>query len=147
MAVSIRLTIRAHGTDIEGGGTAADESGFIECIALHDAVATDQAPTGRSMGRRHYEPIVVRKPVDKASPLLLAALSQNDSVEATIRFFDGESDAPYFTIGVPAGRIVTIAHAWESGAPAFEDVSIAPAAVVWTHADGASFESRPRSQV
>ena len=147
MATSIRLTIRAHGATIEGDGSAADESGFIECIALRDAVATDQAPTGRSMGRRHYEPIVVRKPVDRASPLLLQALSQNDTVEASIRFFDGEADAPFFTIDVPAGRIVTIAHAWESGTAAFEDVSIAPAAVVWSHADGASFESRPRSQI
>ena len=149
MTTEIRLTLTADGEDIEGDGIAPGESGFIDCLAYTDGVATDQAPAGRSLGRRHYEPVVIRKRIDRSSPRLLQALTENREVRATLRFFrpsDSGELEHHFTVVLTDGRIVTLEHSWASDAPSeYEDVGIASNAIAWTHEpSGVTQESRQR---
>ena len=152
MTTEIHMTIRLNGEAVEGEGASHGESGFTDCLAFADGITTDQAPTGRSLGRRHPEPIVVRKRIDRTTPRLLAALSQNEQVDATFTFHrpteDG-TDEHYFTVEVSGGRIVGIERSWQAdGSSEHEDVRIAPLAVTWTHVpSGTSYESRPRGVV
>ena len=152
MTTAIRMTIRLNGEAVEGEGESQGESGFTDCLAFADGITTDQAPTGRSLGRRHPEPIVVRKRIDRTTPRLLQALSQNEQVDATFTFHRPTEDGTtehYFTVDVSGGRIVGIERSWQADAPSeSEDVRIAPLAVTWTHvSSGTSYESRPRGVV
>lgn len=153
MTTAIRMTLQVNGDTIVGEGVSEYDEGFIECLSFADGITTDQAPTGRSLGRRHYEPIMIRKRIDSTSPQLLSALSQNQPVDAVLRFYRPSPDLGvmqhYFTVAASGGRIVSIERTWASGDPAeHEDVGIAPFAITWTHEpSGTSFESRPRGVV
>lgn len=152
MTTAIRMTIQVNGEPIEGEGRAERDSGFIECLTFSDGITTDQAPTGRSLGRRHYEPIVLRKQIDSTSPQLLSALSQNQQVDAEFRFFRPTSEfglEHYFTVSITGARIISIERVWSASShDEYEEVAIAPLAVTWTYEpSGVSFESRPRGVV
>ena len=152
MTTAIHMTLRLNGETVEGEGVSHGESGFTECLAFTDGITTDQAPTGRSLGRRHPEPIVVRKRIDRTTPRLLEALSQNERVDAAFTFFRSSADGTdehYFTVEVSRGRIVGIERSWQADASfEYEDVRIAPLAVTWTHVpSGTSYESRPRGVI
>ncbi len=64
-------------------------------------------------GRRTYEPIIVRKRIDKSSPLLAKALCNNEEIEATFKFFrpnpagDGTTEQ-FFTVQIMKGRLSAI---------------------------------------
>ncbi len=152
MTTAIHMTIRLNGETVEGEGEGQGESGFTECLGFTDGITTDQAPTGRSLGRRHPEPIVVRKRIDRTTPRLLEALSQNEQVDATFTFYRPTAEGTtehFFTVEVTGGRIVGIERSWQADAASeHEDVRIAPLAVTWTHVpSGTSYESRPRGVV
>lgn len=149
MTTAIHMTIRLNGEAVEGEGQGQGEAGFVECLGFTDGITTDQAPTGRSLGRRHPEPIVARKRIDRTTPRLLEALSQNEQVDATFRFYrptEAGVSEHYFTVEVSGGRIIGIERSWQVDVGAEqEDVRIAPLAVTWTHEpSGATFQSRPR---
>lgn len=150
MTTAIRMTLHANGELIEGEGHADGDSGFIECLAYTDGVTTDQAPTGRSLGRRHYEPVVIRKYIDRTTPQLLQALTDNAPIDAVFRFYRPSAQGyveHYFTVEVTGGRIVSIERSWSQDSPAeAEDVGIAPATIRWTHEHtGSTVQSRPRT--
>jgi len=150
MTTSIRLTLSVDGDQLEGEGDGGPGADYIDCLAFTDGVTTDQAPTGRSLGRRHFEPVVLRKRIDRTSPQLLDALTQNQPVGATFRFFRPSADGTeehYFTVEIPSGRIITIERSWSNDDPhEAEDVGIAPQAIVWTDVPtGITTESRPRT--
>jgi type VI secretion system secreted protein Hcp len=153
MTAAIRMTLLVNGEMIVGEGVSDHDEGFVECLSFADGITTDQAPTGRSLGRRHYEPIVIRKRIDRTSPQMLSALSQSQPVEATFRFYRPAPDLGgmqhYFTVQATGARIVSIERTWSSGDPAeHEDVGIAPFAILWTHEEsGTTVESRPRGVV
>lgn len=153
MTTAIRMTIQANGETIVGEGDSEYDEGFIECLAYADGITTDQAPTGHSLGRRHHEPIVIRKRIDSTSPQLLSALTKSQQVEATLRFYRQASEVGesqhYFTVEANGGRIVSIERSWAVGdAQEQETVAIAPLAITWTdEQSGISVESRPRAVV
>lgn len=153
MTTAIRMTLQVNGETLVGEGVSEHDEGFIECLSFSDGISTDQAPTGRSFGRRHYQPIVIRKRIDATTPHLLSALSQNQPVEAVFRFYRPSPDLGgvqhYFTVEASGARIVSIERSWTSGDPGeHEDIGIAPFAITWTHEpSGASTESRPRGVV
>lgn len=151
MATSIQLVISANGVPIEGDGRHGGTSGFIPCLSFADGVATDQAPTGRSLGRRHYHPVVVTKVADSTSPQLLRVLAENEPLSASVHFArvaDSGVDEHYFSVDVPMGRLVTIERSWSTEIDALvEELTIVPDGVVWTYIpDGSSYESKPRRQ-
>ena len=152
MTTAIHMTLRLNGETVEGDGESHGESGFTDCLAFADGITTDQAPTGRSLGRRHPEPIVVRKRIDRTTPRLLESAVAERAGGRHVHLLPPDADGTsehYFTVDVSGGRIVGIERSWQADASSeHEDVRIAPLAVTWTHVpSGTSYESRPRGVV
>ena len=116
MAETVHLFLKANGTDIKGESTQTSlgREGSIECLYFEDSVRTAREKgSGMATGRRTYEPIVLRKRIDKSSPLLAKALCNNEVIEGTFKFFrpsptgDGTTQQ-FFTIEIKEGRIESI---------------------------------------
>jgi len=94
--------------DIKGESTmeSLGRKDSIECVYYDHSVTTArEASTGTLTGRRQHHPILIRKRIDKASPLLHQALVSNEKVkEATFKFFrpnpkgDGTTEQFYSVI-------------------------------------------------
>lgn len=116
MAEAASLKLMANGTQIEGESTTTSlgRENEIECIALGLGVATAREKgSGMATGRRQWKPITLRKRVNKASPLIMKALCNNEVIEATFRFFrpnpagDGTTEH-YLTIELGEARIASV---------------------------------------
>lgn len=151
MAETVHLYLKANGSDIKGESTQTSlgREGSIECLYFEDSVRTAREKgSGMATGRRTYEPIVLRKRIDKSSPLLAKALCNNEVVEGTFKFFrpsptgDGTTQQ-FFTIEFAEGRVAGIkrvspdtidpASAVE---PPTEEISFVFHTITWTYEDG-----------
>ncbi|MBW2093717.1 MAG: type VI secretion system tube protein Hcp [Deltaproteobacteria bacterium] len=115
MAMTVHLFLKANGQDIQGDSTieSLDRADSIECLSYTDAVRTArEASSGMASGERTYEPIRITKRVDKSSPLLFKALTNNEVIEATFRFYrpnpagDGTTQH-FYTIEITEARIAS----------------------------------------
>lgn len=151
MAETVHLYLKANGSDIKGESTQTSlgREGSIECLSFFDGVRTAREKgSGMATGRRTYEPIALRKRIDKSSPLLAKALCNNEVVEGTFKFFrpsptgDGTTQQ-FFTVEFSEGRVAAIertspntidpASAVE---PPIELVSFVFHTITWTYEDG-----------
>lgn len=151
MAETVHLYLKANGTDIKGESTQTSlgREGSIECLYFEDSVRTAREKgTGMATGRRTYEPIVLRKRIDKSSPLLAKALCNNEVVEGTFKFFrpnpsgDGTTQQ-FFTIEFAEGRVASIKRTSpdtidpaSASEPPTEEVSFVFHTITWTYEDG-----------
>ena len=149
MAETVHLYLNSNGEKIDGESTQTtlDREDSIECLSFVDSVQTAHEKTGRRTtgGRRTYEPIVIRKRIDKSSPLLARSLCNNEVVEGSFKFFrpnpagDGTTEH-FFTVEFSKGRLASIkrvspdtidpASATE---PPTEEVSIVFHNITWTY--------------
>lgn len=101
--------------------------------------------SGLATGRRVYEPIRFRKRIDKATPILQQALSNNQQISGVFEFYrpnpagDGTTQH-YFTIAIQ-GFIVNahtrlVPSATNEPAP-LQDVAVVFQTIRWTHEVGA----------
>lgn len=151
MAEAVHLYLKANNTDIHGESSIASlgRDRSIECVALDFAVKTArEAGSGMATGRRQYEPLRFRKRIDKSTPLLAKALTENQRIEATFKFFrpslagDGTTQM-FFQIELDGGRLAsqqimlpdTLVPAL-SFDPPMEEVSIVFQSITWTYTDG-----------
>ena len=151
MAETVHLYLKANGTDIKGESTqtSLDRENSIECLYFEQAVKTArEAGSGMASGRRQYEPLLIRKRIDKASPLISKALVENQVIEGKFKFFrpnptgDGTTEQ-FFTIEVKQGRVAsqklyspdTIVPA-TSTEPPLEEVSFVFHTINWTYTNG-----------
>jgi type VI secretion system secreted protein Hcp len=151
MADNTYLFLKANGADIKGESTVTSQGreNSIECLYFKFNVNTArEAGTGMASGRRQYEPIVIRKRVDKSTPLLFKALVENQVIEAKFLFFrpsragDGTTEQ-YYTIEIKQGRIASI-NQWspdsinpaESRIPELEEVTFVFHTIISTYTDG-----------
>jgi type VI secretion system secreted protein Hcp len=152
MADTIALTLTAAGETVEGDSsvTSMDRADTIEVLSLEQQVSTafDRA-TLLPTGRRIYAPIRFTKLMDRATPLLRQALSQNQVVSGSFRWFRpnpaGTGGAQhFFTLDFTEGRITkctlrlpdTLDPAQATLAP-MEEVELTFATITWTHVPGA----------
>jgi type VI secretion system secreted protein Hcp len=151
MALSVHLFLKANGTDVRGNSTQTSlgREGSIECVRYEQAVTTARdAGTGMATGRRQYQPILIRKPIDRSSPLLMKALTQNEVIDATFKFFrpnpagDGTVEQ-FYTVAITKGRISSVKQfvpdtmePATSTEPPLEDVSFVFQRISWTFNDG-----------
>jgi type VI secretion system secreted protein Hcp len=106
----------ARQSEVQGESTVTSHGreNKIECLAYEQAGGVPfEASTGRSSGRRQYSPIVIRKRIDGASPLLWKAMTENAEIEGIFRMYrphpDGASATQNFcTVTIKGGRIVHI---------------------------------------
>ena len=118
MPEPVYLHLKVNGAPVEGESleTSLGRQNSIECLYYRCAVALPRAAgSGTATGRRTHEPLVVRKRIDKSSPLLARALTQNQVVDGVFKFFrlsptgDGTTQH-YFTTEISQGRITAIAQ-------------------------------------
>jgi type VI secretion system secreted protein Hcp len=96
-------------------------------------------------GRRTFEPIEVRKRIDKSSPLLARGLCNNETVEGTFKFFrpapsgDGTTEH-FFTVEIAEGRLASIERVSpdtidpaSATAPPIELVKVVFHNITWTY--------------
>ena len=147
MAETVHLYLAANGTDIKGESTQVSlgREGSIECLYFESEVGTArEAGSGLASGRRQYKPLVIRKRIDKSTPLLAKALCDNEKVEGTFKFFrpnpagDGTTEQ-FFTVKLTNGRIDGIDRLSpnaldpaEAKAPPLETVRIVYHTITWT---------------
>jgi type VI secretion system secreted protein Hcp len=148
MSESVYITLKINGERIRGDSTVMSmgREGTIEAISFAHSVSSAHAATGGQSGRRVYEPIVLRKRIDRSSPLLWKALCQNQTVEAVCRFYrpnpagDGTHEQ-FFTMEVEGGRIVdhkiiSTDNISDPLQPALEEIRIHFATLTMTYENG-----------
>jgi type VI secretion system secreted protein Hcp len=152
MAEAVALYLKANGNDIKGESTVSSlgRQDSIECVFYEQAVqSAREAATGMVTGRRQFTPIRILKRIDKSSPLILKALTKNEKIDATFKFFrpnpngDGTTEQ-FYTVAIKDGNVASVKEfvpetlnpaASNSNAP-LEEVSFVFREIVWTYTNG-----------
>lgn len=151
MAETVHLFLKANGQDIRGESsqTSLGRKDSIECIYYEQKVITArEAGSGMATGRRQYEPLLIRKRVDKSSPLLMKALVENQSVDGVFKFFrpspkgDGTTQQ-FYTVTIEQGRLASMRQVVpdtlvpaSSTEPPLEEVTFVFHAIRWEFTEG-----------
>lgn len=151
MAETVHLFLKANGADIHGDSTQTSlgRENSIECLYFEQAVSTArEAGSGMATGRRQYQPLVIRKPIDRSSPLILKALTENQVVEGTFRFFrpnptgDGTTEQ-FYTVVIKQSRVGSVKQYVPdtlgqdtSAHPPLEEITFNIGAIQWTYTQG-----------
>lgn len=151
MAESVHMYLKANGTDIQGESTQTSlgRENSIECVYYEQGVITArEAGSGIATGRRQYQPMLIRKRIDKSSPLLMKALCENQVIEAQFKFFrpnptgDGTTEQ-FYTVGFKKGRIASIKQVVpdafvpaSSTEPPLEEITFVFHTINWTYTNG-----------
>jgi type VI secretion system secreted protein Hcp len=144
--ISTFLTLKADGQNVEGESSVfnmagEDVSKMIECISYEEGVSVGyDSRTGSAQGDRTYDPIKIRKWVDKASPLIAQAAAESRKCEAEFKFFrptgDGGGWEHYFTVAIEDARVQRIQRNMAEGgdsSPMKEDVYFVFSKIRWKH--------------
>ena len=151
MAETVHLYLKANGTDIQGESTQTSlgRENSIECLYFEQAVKTArEAGSGMATGRRQYEPLLIRKRIDKSTPLIAKALVENQVIEGIFKFFrpnptgDGTTEQ-FYTVSIKQGRVNsqkqyvpdTIVPA-TSTEPPLEEISFVFHTIKWVFTNG-----------
>lgn len=151
MAQSVHLFLKANGKDIKGESTQVSmgRADSVECVLFSSGVTSArEAASNLATGRRQHEPIIIRKRIDKASPLLAKALVQNETVEGVFKFYrpnpagDGTTEQ-FFTVAIKGGRvfsqklmILNTLDPTEATEPPLEEVGFVFQTINWTYTNG-----------
>lgn len=154
MAETVHLYLKSNGEDVQGESTQTSlgRENSIECLYFEDSVRTArERGSGQATGRRTYEPIVVRKRIDKSSPIIARSLCNNEVIEGIFKFFrpnpagDGTTEQ-FFTVEIAEGRVAFVRRVSpdtidpaSSTSPPMEEVGFVFHNITWTYeATGAS---------
>ena len=110
MSMSVFLTLKANGSDVEGSSLESNRDGTIECASFDYGVNSGSV-TGRATADRDYEPVRIVKRQDKATPLIWKALCDNAVIEAIFQFYRPNADGVtenYYTVELKEARIANI---------------------------------------
>ncbi|MGA9575457.1 MAG: type VI secretion system tube protein TssD [Lysobacterales bacterium] len=137
--------------EITNGSTLAGREGQMALVEYGHSIsqAFDNA-SGLPSGKRQHRAIRVTKEIDKASPKLMNALTNNETLtNVTIRFWHPSQtgqEEQFFTVELLNAHIVNITHSnktydlddWGNGlaAPANETLTITYQKIIWTWEDG-----------
>jgi type VI secretion system secreted protein Hcp len=151
MAQSVHLFLKANGKDIKGESTqqSMGRADSIECVSYNSGVTSArETASNLATGRRQHEPIVIRKRIDKASPLLAKALVSNEAIEGVFKFYrpnpagDGTTEQ-FFTVAIKGGRvfeqkllILNTLDPEEASEPPLEEVGFVFHTITWTYTNG-----------
>lgn len=151
MAETVHLFLKANGKDIKGESTqeSLGRKDSIECIVYDQTVSTArEAATNMMTGRRQYQPLKIVKRVDKASPLLMKALTSNEKIDGTFKFFrpnptgDGTTEQ-FYTVEIKEGNVASVKQLVENtldaaavNKPPLEEVTFVFRTIKWTFMNG-----------
>ncbi|NSW57719.1 MAG: type VI secretion system tube protein Hcp [Armatimonadetes bacterium] len=120
--------------------------GTIEVLSLTMGVSTPRdTASGLATGRRAYEPIVITKRIDKSSPLLARALTNNEVIEGTVHFYRPAPDGTthhYYTLQFANARVASIRQFLPNvldpataSLPPYEEVAFVFQTIKWESVD------------
>lgn len=151
MAETVHLYLKANGKDIKGESTqeSLGRKDSIECVAYDQSVKTArEAGTGMMTGRRQYDPLKIVKRVDRASPLIMKALTNNETIDGVFKFFrpnptgDGTTEQ-FFTVEIKKGNVASVKDLVTNtldpnlvNNPPLEEVSFVFQDIKWTFMNG-----------
>jgi type VI secretion system secreted protein Hcp len=151
MAETVHLSLKANGVDVKGDSTqtSLEREDTIECVYYEQSATSPREPsTGLAVGRRQYAPLLIRKRIDRSSPLLAKAFIKNEVIEGTFKFFrpspagDGTTEQ-FYTVHISQGRIVSIRQyvpdtltPQSATLPPLEEVSLTFRIISWTYTQG-----------
>ena len=150
MAQTVHLKLKANNSEIKGESTqlADGRTDTIECFYFESGIMTPRdAASGRATGRRQYAPLKVRKRIDKASPLIAKALTNNEKCTGTFSFFRPDNkgkDEVFYTITIGGAFISdvtvivpdTLASSAKDAREAYEEVTFTFDSISWEHPVG-----------
>ena len=133
----IFLELKANKSgQIKGDVTQKGREGTIACLSFQQVISLRSGP----------ETMVIRKRIDKSSPYLIQALSENQTLEARFKFWRPQtkgaagvgSEEQFYTIEGKLGRVLSIKvlSSVESKDPPMEEVTLSFADLIWTYNDG-----------
>jgi type VI secretion system secreted protein Hcp len=148
MAETVHLLLKANGTDIQGESsqTSLGRENSIECVSWQQSVKTArEAGSAVATGRRQYDPVIISKRIDKSSPLLMKALTENATLEAKFLFFrpnpagDGTTEQ-FYTVELKDARVSAIKQ-WSPDSlqpaaeaiPPLEEIQLVFGNITWTY--------------
>jgi type VI secretion system secreted protein Hcp len=151
MAETVHLFLKVNGSDIAGESTQTSlgRENSIECLLWEQAILSARdMTTGLATGRRQYQPIKIAKRIDKSTPLLLKAMTENAVAEGVFKFYrpnpngDGTTEQ-FYTVEVKGARVTEV-HACapnvEDLATAnqhpYEEVQMTFGEITWTYTNG-----------
>jgi type VI secretion system secreted protein Hcp len=114
MAHNLYLELTVNGVRVEGEPAAPPlgRENDIECVFFESSVALALAAGSTvATGRRRHGPIVIRKRIDKSTPLLTKALTDTALVTAVFRLFrpDAQGQSEHFyTVEIREARIASV---------------------------------------
>ena len=143
----LRLKGQVQG-DIKGSVTLAGREDSIMVIGFnHEVVSPRDAASGLPTGKRQHQPLTITKEIDKSSPLLMNALTNNENLtEVTLRFWQPSrsgQEVQFYTIQLKNAAIIDIRQEMLNNKypenmqmKELEHVSFAYQKITWTFEDG-----------
>lgn len=116
MAETVHLFLKVNGKDVQGESTqkSLGRENSIECLKFqHSTLSARDMTTGLATGRRQYQPIKIVKRIDKSTPLLYKAMTENAVCEGEFKFYrpnpsgDGTTEQ-FYTIKISGARVTEI---------------------------------------
>jgi type VI secretion system secreted protein Hcp len=150
-AETVHLFLKSNGVDMRGESTknSLGRKDSIECLSFESAVSTARdAASGQATGRRQYQPIVIRKRIDKSSPLLMKALTNNEVISGDFRFYrpsstgDGTTEH-FYSVAIKGARVASVrlivpdtTDPKSASLPPMEEVTFVFQSITWTFTNG-----------
>jgi type VI secretion system secreted protein Hcp len=143
----LKLTGKTQG-EIKGSVTQVGREDSIMVIAYnHEVVSPRDAASGLPTGKRQHKPLTITKEIDKASPLLMTVLTNNEQVTKwELRFWQPSptgQEVQHYTIELENASIASIRsemlnnkYAENMNHKEREHVSFCYQKVTWTWMDG-----------
>ena len=151
MAQTVHLFLKANGEDIQGESSQTSEGreNSIECTYFESSTDTArEVQSGLATGRRQHKPLVIKKAIDKSTPLIAKALTKNSKISGEFKFFrpnpagDGTTQH-FYTVKISDGRVGSqkMVNVWSRPGdphadPAQEEVTFVFQTIMWRYEDG-----------
>lgn len=133
---------------VQGGSTQAGREGLMEVYGMsHEVISPRDAASGLPSGKRQHKPLSCTKPIDRASPLLMALLTNNENVtEWRLDFYRPSragKEQLYYTIELVNASVSGIRteqlnnkYAENAHHEPREHIGFAYQKIIWTWQDG-----------
>jgi type VI secretion system secreted protein Hcp len=127
--------------DIKGSVTKKGNEGAIQVIAVsHEIVSPRDAASGLPTGKRQHKPLVIRKQIDKSTPVLNSMLVNNENIqswELGVYMPNAKgSESLGYTITLTDASIASIRMITDADGNLFEEVTFTYKKIEWTWTDG-----------
>ncbi len=152
-APGVFLRLTANGSEVPGDSSVVSlgRADTIECLSFDMSLIQPRGPGGQATGRHSYLPIIITKKLDRASVLLLKALTNNELCECEFLFFapgPGGAERHVYTVEIDDVRLSSVRQFVDplesepGGLPALrEEVGFVFEGITWTWQDGGILHS------